>query len=180
MSQKGYKALPIVPYFDNHGRLIPDYPPEARAQLPLLHILRKESNHEPDTEPAGSIPSYPQVQWETTPTVYENDRPSNILSVTTKVSLAYLDNVDLDPVLGELPTVCQEQANILRTIGTELHEHQLTQCGLQDLRLAQNRDVHLLALKKLMKDEPLEDALFPEDVQDFAKRYYSQRRTCFS
>ena len=48
--------------------------------------------------------------------------------------------------------------------------------GLKDLHLAQNRDVHFLALKKLMKDEPLDDALFPEDVQDFAKRYFHKKR----
>ena len=48
--------------------------------------------------------------------------------------------------------------------------------GLKDLHLAQNRDVHLLALKKLMKKQPLEDSLFPEDVQDFAKRYFHQKK----
>ena len=75
-----------------------------------------------------------------------------------------------------MPAVCQEQADVLRTIGTELHEHFLTRCGLKDLRLAQNRDVHLLALNKLIKDEPLEDAMFPEDVQNFAKRYFNQKK----
>ena len=41
---------------------------------------------------------------------------------------------------------------------------------------AQNMDVHLLAWKKLMKNEPLDDNLFPEDVQDFVKRYYHQKK----
>ena len=68
------------------------------------------------------------------------------------------------------------QANILRTIGTELHEHHLTRYGLKDLYLARNRDMHLLALKKLMKKEPLEDPVFPDEVQDFAKRYYHQKK----
>ena len=71
---------------------------------------------------------------------------------------------------------CQEQADVLRLVGTELHEHQSTMRGLKDLHLARNRDVHLLALKKLMKNEPLDDALFPEDVQDFAKRYFHQKK----
>ena len=60
----------------------------------------------------------------------------------------------------------QEQANVPRANGAELHEHHLTKHGLKDLQLAQNRDVHLLALKKLMKSEALEDAMVPEDVQD--------------
>ena len=90
---------------------------------------------------------------------------------------ALLDTVEPDPVIGEMPTVCQNQANVLRLIGTDLHEHHLTKCCLKDLDLAQNRDVHLLALKRLLKDEPLEDAIFPEAVKDFAKRYYNQKKT---
>ena len=114
---------------------------------------------------------------ETTPTVDEDDRPNHNLNITTKVPSARLDTAEPDPGLGRMPAVCQDQANVLRTIGTELHEHHLTRCGLKDLRLAQNRnrDMHLLALKKLLKDEPLEDAVFPEDVQDFANRFYNQK-----
>ena len=68
------------------------------------------------------------------------------------------------------------QANVLRTVGTGLHEHHLTKHDLKDLHLAQNRDVHLLALKKLMKNEPLEDPVFSDEVRDFAKRYYHQKK----
>ena len=70
---------------------------------------------------------------------------------------ARLDIPEPDPTLSVMPAVCQEQANVLRTVGTELNKHFLSRFGLKDLRLVQNRDVHLLALKKLMKDEPLED-----------------------
>ena len=45
MSQQDYDDLPTIPYFDKHGSLIPDHPdlpPEARARLPLLYILRKK------------------------------------------------------------------------------------------------------------------------------------------
>ena len=81
-----------------------------------------------------------------------------------------------DPTLSELPIECQMQADILRTIGTELHEHHLTKYGLKDLHLAQTRDMHLLALNKLMKNEALEDLVFPDEVQDFAKQYYNQMK----
>ena len=81
-----------------------------------------------------------------------------------------------DSTLSELPIECQMQANVLRTVGTELHEHHLTKYGLKDLHLAQNRNVHHLALKKLMKNEPLEDPVFPDEVQDFAKPYYHQKK----
>ena len=180
MSQKDYEELPTVPYIDKHGKFIPNHPelpPEARAQLPVLYILKKPPKEDLTSDQSlSSIPWYPQVQWENTPTSTENDRPNCILSVTTKVPAARLDTTKRDPALRRLPMQCQEQADVLRLVGTELHEHQSTMRGLKDLHLAQNRDVHLLALKKLMKNEPLDDALFPEDVQDFAKRYFHQKK----
>ena len=180
MSQKDYEELPTVPYIDKHGKFIPNHPelpPEARAQLPVLYILKKPPKEDLASDQSlSSIPWYPQVQWENTPTSTENDRPNCILSVTTKVPAARLDTTKRDLALRRLPMQCQEQADVLRLVGTELHEHQSTMRGLKDLHLAQNRDVHLLALKKLMKNEPLDDTLFPEDVQDFAKRYYHQKK----
>ena len=71
MSQKDYEELPIIPYFDKHGHLIPnhpEHPPEARAQIPMLNILRKEPKNKPPKDSTGSAPWYPQIQWETTPT----------------------------------------------------------------------------------------------------------------
>ena len=180
MSQKDYEKLPTVPYIDKHRKFIPNHPelpPEARAQLPVLYILRKRPKNE-STSGSNSnfVPWYPQVQWETTPTSTEDDRLNCMLSVTTKVPPARLDTTERDPALRRLPLQCQEQADVLRLVGTELHEHQSTKRGLKDLHLAQNRDVQLLALKKLMHSDPLDDNLFPKDVQDFAKRYYHQKK----
>ena len=106
----------------------------------------------------------------------EDERPNRILSITTSVPPARINTTKPDPTLGILPLECQKQADILRTIETELHEHHLTKYGLRDLHMAQNRDVHLLTLKKLMRNEPLEGPMFPDEVQDFAKRYYHQKK----
>ena len=179
MTQEDYEALPTVPYFDKHGRLIPNHPelpPEARAQLPLLYILGKRPKMSLQEPPVSDAPWYPQIQWEATPTIDEDHRPSHILSITTGVPPERLDTGEPDPVLEGMPLECQRQAHALRTVGTELHEHFLTRRGLKDLHLAQNRDVHLLALRKLIKGEPLEDTMFPEDVQDFARRYFHQKK----
>ena len=77
MSQKDYEELPTVPYIDKHGKFIPNHPelpPEARAQLPVLYILKKPPKEDPTSDQSlSSIPWYPQVQWETTPTSIEND-----------------------------------------------------------------------------------------------------------
>ena len=177
ISKKDYDDLPTVPYFDKHGRVIPDHPdlpPKARARLPLLYILKKKWKSKTLEEPSGDTAWCPQIQWETRPTLEEDKRPNCILSITTRVPPARKDVTD--PTMSKLPIECQIQADVLRTIGTELHEHHLTKYGLKDLHLAQNRDMHLLALKKLMRKEPLEDPVFPDEVQDFAKRYYIQKK----
>ena len=174
MSQKDYDELPTVPYIDKRGHLIPDHPklpPEARAQLPLLYILQKKRKSKQPEEPTGDTPWNPEIQWETPPTLEEDEQPNQILSITTRVPPARIDTTKPDPTLGALPVECQKQADILRTIEAELHEHHLTKYGLRDLHMAQNRNVNLLALKKLMKNEPLEDPMFPDEIQDFAKRY---------
>ena len=179
MSQKDYDELPTIPYIDKRAHLIPNHPelpPEARARLPLLYILQKKQRNKSPEESTGSTPWYPEIQLETTPTLEEDERPNRILSITTRVPLVRIDTTEPDPTLGALPAECQKQAAVLRTIETELHEHHLTKYGLRDLHMAQSRDVHLLALKKLMKNEPLEDSMFPDEVQDFAKRSYNQKK----
>ena len=113
------------------------------------------------------------------PTTGENDRPSCIFSVTTKVPLARLDATEHDPAMLRLPMACQRQADVLRLMGTELHGHHSATRGNKDRHLAQNWDVHLLALTKPMNNEPLSDDLFLQNVQDFAKRFYHQERPTF-
>ena len=47
----------------------------------------------------------------------------------------------------------------------KLQDHQSTRRGLIDMRLAQNSEVYLLVSKKLLKEEPLDDAVFPEELR---------------
>ena len=109
-AKANYEDLPTVPYFDKHGHLISDHPElplETRAQLPLLYILRKEPKHKPAEEPASGTPWCPQIQWETTPTIDEDQRPNRILSITTNVPPARLDTAEPNPALDGMPVVCQ-------------------------------------------------------------------------
>ena len=116
MSQQDYEDLPTVPYIDKHERLIPGHPEllaEARAQLPVLYIRKKPRKESLEDQSVDSIPWYPQVQWEMTPTTLDDARPSCIFSVTTKLPPAHIDTVERDPALRRLPTKCQEQDDIL-------------------------------------------------------------------
>ena len=63
-----------------------------------------------------------------------------------------------------------------RDIDTELHEHAHTLHGIKDLVLAQNRDVHVLALNKLVECESIDHDIFPEDVREFARNYFCQKK----
>ena len=135
MSQKDYEELLIIPYFDKQEHLIPshpDFPPEAHSQLPLLYNFGKRPKNKPPEDSTGSTPWYPQIQWETTPTIDEDHRPNRILCITTGVPPARLDTTEPDPTLKGMPAECQKQANILRTVGTDLHEHFLTRRGLKE------------------------------------------------
>ena len=51
--------------------------------------------------------------------------------------------------LQSTPWGVRDSIMALRDIDTELHEHAHTVHGIKDLVLAQNRDVHVLALKKI-------------------------------
>ena len=73
--------------------------------------------------PLDSIPRYPEVQGESTPTSTENDKPNCILSITTKMPPARLDTTNRVPALRRFPTQCQEQADVLEPVGWELREH---------------------------------------------------------
>ena len=68
------------------------------------------------------------------------------------------------------------QVLALLDVNTQLHEHIATAHGIADLRLAQNRDTHILALKRLLNKESLPDSLFPMDVREFARRYFHQKK----
>ena len=73
------------------------------------------------------------------------------------------------------PTNIKQAVMAIRSVNTELHEHTHTVHGIKDLVLAQNRDVHVLALKKLVHGENIDQDIFPEDVRAFARNYFKQK-----
>ena len=89
MSQKDYEDLPTVPYIDKHKKFIPNHPelpPEARAQLPVLYIWKRQKKDSTSEHSLSSIPWYPQVQRETTPMSTEKHRPNYSRHVLTPLN----------------------------------------------------------------------------------------------
>ena len=72
-------------------------------------------------------------------------------------------------ILQNTPFGVRESIMALKDIDTELHEYTHTVHGIKDLVLAQNRDVQVLALKKLVQCESIDNDVFPENVREFAR-----------
>ena len=79
--------------------------------------------------------------------------------------------------LHNAPTHIKQAVMVIRSVNTELHEHTHTVHGIKDLVLAQNRDVHVLAIKRLVHGEAINQDIFPEDVRTFARTTLNKRRT---
>ena len=74
------------------------------------------------------------------------------------------------------PSDVKQAVLAIKSVSTELDEHTHTKHGIKDLVLAQNRDVDVLALKKLVNNENIDQVIFPEDVRTFARNYFKQER----
>ena len=70
----------------------------------------------------------------------------------------------------------QEVSLAISEANLEVHEHTNTVHGLKDLLLAQNRDVYILAIKKLVAKESIDNEKIPANVRVLAKSYYKQKK----
>ena len=96
---------------------------------------------------------------------------ANVASPTT-YALAETNGAMLQGALNNV----KQAVLAIRSISTELHEHAHTVHGIKDLVLAQNRDVHVLTLKKLVNNENIDQEIFPEDVRAFARNYFKRKK----
>ena len=78
------------------------------------------------------------------------------------------------------PSGVRDSVMALRDIDTELHEHANTVHGIKNLVHSQNRDVHILAIQKLVLNKTIDNDIFPEVVREFARNYFRQKRNSFS
>ena len=60
-------------------------------------------------------------------------------------------------------------------VALELHEHVNSVQGVENELLAQNRDVHVLAIEKLVTEDSIENYIFSVNVRVFAKHYLKQK-----
>ena len=202
LSAEEFDNLPVAPWFDLQGRIIPNHPdlplhlqnlePKAPDQaLRVLRRVQRANKRERQAKAlAASLPPKLPLVLQKHEDFYP-DYPEDWIDVTTEASEDYLlpthaVNVPSrtiysvagtsNAMLQNSPGGVRESIMALKDIDTELHEHTHTVHGIKDLVLAQNRDVHVLALKKLVQCESLDNDVFPENVREFARNYFRQKK----
>ena len=198
LSQEEYDRLPLVPWFDIQGRVIPNQPelPEhltncdkkhpqamlkvARARNRALSIASREKALKTplptlppmdDSSLMENYPEYPEDWIELTEECRQDYLlPTHVANVSfrTTYSLTGTEKQALDAA----PKYVREVSLAINEVNLELHEKTNTVNGLRDLLLAQNRDEHILAIKKLVAKESIDNENFPEN----ANNYYKQKK----
>ena len=188
LPQDEYEQLPTAPWFDVQGRVIPNHPelPQhlknlqpnppnlvqrvvRRTQRIKRRDKQKEDLQAPLPPPPPHIlhahgefyPDYPEYWIDVT----EEARcdyllPTHVTKLSTSQTTYELTNTE-GAALQSAPAHVKQAVMAIRSVSTELHEHADTVHVIKDLVLAQNRDVHVLALKKLVNGESIDQYIFP-------------------
>ena len=202
LSADEFDKLSIAPWFHLQGRVIPNHPDlpahlqnlEPRAPDQVLRVLRRTQRaNRRDRQAkalAALLPPQPPPVLQPHEAFYPNYQ-EDWIDITAEASEDYLlpthaVNVPSRTVysvarasaatLQSIPSDVRDSIMALRDIDTELHEHAYTVHGIKDLVLAQNRDVHVLALKKLVKCDSIDHDIFPENVREFARNYFRLKK----
>ena len=201
-SQEEFDQLPVAPWFDLHGRVIPNHPqlpahlrnlkPDPTNAICCVARRRKRRQAAEKRERAlraplpealvstlqtheDFYPDYPEDWIDVTEEARQDYLlPTHVANIPSRMTYALDETVE--HVMASAPTVVRQAALAIKDIDTELHEHANTVHGIKDLLLAQNRDVHVLAIKKLVAQKSIDHDIFPEDVRAFARNYYKQKK----
>ena len=89
--------------------------------------------------------------------------PTHVANIPSRMTYALDETVE--QAMVSAPTVVRQAALAIKDLDTELYEDANTVHGIKDLLLVQNRDVHVLAIKKLVAQESFDHDIFPDDVR---------------
>ena len=181
--------IPNHPELPIHLKNLQPNPPDLvqrvirRSKRAKRRAKRNEALHSPLPSPPPPIlhahevfhPDYPEDWIDVTEEARHDyllpTHATNIASRTT-YDLANTEGAALQKELTHI----KQAVMAIRSVNTELQEHTHTVNGIKDLVLAQNRDVHVLALKKLVHGEGISQDIFPEDVRTFARNFFKQKK----
>ena len=176
LSQEDFDQLPVAPWFDLHGRVIPNHPQlpaHLRNTKPyptnaICRVARRRKRRQAAEKSERALraslpealvpklqthedfyPDYP-VDWIDVTEEARQDYllPTHVANIPSRMTYALDETVE--QAMASAPTVVRQAALAIKDLDTELYEHANTVHGIKDLLLAQNRDVHVLAIKKLV------------------------------
>ena len=186
-----------------HGRVVPDHPNlpvhlQKLTNLPPLATTvvdptqkNRQSTAMRDKGMRAPLPALPSPDY-SIPAEQFPEYPEDWLELNEEHRQDYLlpthaASVPLRttyPLTGEetqaastAPECVKQMAFVINSVCMELHEHANTVHGLKDLLLAQNRDVRVLAIKKLLTQESIYHDIFSEKERVFARNYYKQKKS---
>ena len=191
LSQEEFDQLPVAPWFDLHGRVIPNhpqFPAHLRNTTPdnkyaICRVAQRRKLRAPLPEaPMPTLqthedfyPDYPKDWIDVTEEARQDYLlPTHVANVPSRKTYVLDETVEQD--MASAPTVVRQAALAIKEINTELHEHANGVHGIKDLLLAQKRDVHVLAIKKLVAQEYINHDVFPEDLRAVARNYHKQKK----
>ena len=205
LSHEEFDQLPVAPWFDLHGRVIPNHPQlpaHLRNTKPdptnaICRVARRRKRRQTAEKKERALraplpealvptlqthedfyPDYPE-DWIDVNEEARQDYllPTHVANIPSRMTYALDETVE--QAMASAPTVVRQAALAIKDIDTELHEHANTVHGIKDLLLAQNREMHVLAIKKLVAQKSIDHDIFPDDVRAFARNYYKQKKDPF-
>ena len=202
VSQEEDNKLPLTPRFDVHGRVMPHHTNlpvhlQKLTNLPPLTttvVAPTQKNKQsvtirdkamraplpalPTPElsiPAEQYPEYPE-DWLEVTEEHRQDYPLPTHAASVPSRTTYPLNGEEKQATSTAPEYVEQMAFVVNSVSMELHEHANTVHGLKHLLLAQNRDVHVLAIKKLVMQESTDHDIFPGNVCVFARNYHKLKK----
>ena len=151
MPQKQYEELPITPELDKHGLPIVnrDLPsPEEPSEVDVYRAEQQRPGEYQPLEADDILPDFPQTVWkhDVDETTSRNNRVLRIVS--------YQDDKPYEQTnsLRKL-----EASNVRETLfAVTLRDHVAAQYKIQDLKAAQDADLSVNSLKKLLQNPKYE------------------------
>ncbi|MEO1519094.1 MAG: ribonuclease H family protein, partial [Bacteroidota bacterium] len=171
MPQKQYEELPITPDLDKHGLPIVnrDLPsPEEPSEVDVYRAEQQRPGEFQLLEADDILPEFPRIVWK-----YDVDESTSTNNKVMRI-VSYQDNN-----LMNKPTPLRklEEANVRETLfAVTLRDHVAAQYKIQDLKAAQDADLSVNSLKKLLQNPKMKLIRLPSTLKESVLGYFKKRR----
>ena len=169
MPQKQYEELPVIPELDKHGLPIVnrDLPsPEEPSEVEVYRAELQRPGESQLLEADDILPEFPQTVWK-----HEVDGSASGNHKGMRIVSYQDDNLVTRPT--QLPRV--EDANVRETLyAVTLRDQVAAQYKIQDLKAAQDADLSVNSLKKLLQNPKMKLIRLPLTLKESVLGYFQE------